>query len=80
MVRTSLTSDHHKQRIEQLYKVLEQKEINTYFVFNSHNIFYLTGFSFIPTELQRALRNFGWVLEMGDERVFMVLPEQIQIK
>jgi len=55
MARTSLTSDHHKQRIEQLNKVLEQKEIKTYFVFNSHNIFYLTGFSFIPTERPLAL-------------------------
>ncbi|MHA2047458.1 MAG: M24 family metallopeptidase [Candidatus Thorarchaeota archaeon] len=50
MGRTYLTPDHHKKRIEKLKHHLDQKDIDTFLVFNSKNIFYLTGLSFIPTE------------------------------
>ncbi len=50
MTRTYLTSDHHKKRIEKLNLQLDEKELDTFLIFNSKNIFYLTGLSFIPTE------------------------------
>jgi Xaa-Pro aminopeptidase len=48
--RTYLTPDHHKKRVEQLHDKLNQQDVSTFLVFNSKNIFYLTGLSFIPTE------------------------------
>ncbi len=48
--RKYLTSDHHRKRIERLTHQLDEKDIETYLVFNSKNVFYLTGLSFIPTE------------------------------
>ncbi|MHA1577979.1 MAG: M24 family metallopeptidase [Candidatus Thorarchaeota archaeon] len=50
MSRTFLTPDHHKLRIEKLKKRLDELDLSTFLVFNSKNIFYLTGLSFIPTE------------------------------
>ncbi|MBD3405697.1 MAG: M24 family metallopeptidase [Candidatus Lokiarchaeota archaeon] len=50
MSRTRLTPDHHKERIERLQTKLSKDDIDTFLVFNSKNIFYLTGLSIIPTE------------------------------
>lgn len=50
MARSYLTPEHHKKRIDKLKAHLDQDDIDTYLVFNSKNIFYLTGLSFIPTE------------------------------
>lgn len=50
MARTYLSPDHHKKRIEKLTKKLDEMGLETLLVFKSKNIFYLTGFSFIPTE------------------------------
>ncbi|MBN2228698.1 MAG: aminopeptidase P family protein [Candidatus Thorarchaeota archaeon] len=50
MPRTYLTPDHHKKRINRLKEKIDQEGIHTFLLFNSKNIFYLTGFSFIPTE------------------------------
>ena len=47
---TYLTPDHHKTRIEKLKEKLDEFNLSTFLVFNSKNIFYLTGLSFIPTE------------------------------
>ncbi|MHA1637161.1 MAG: M24 family metallopeptidase, partial [Candidatus Thorarchaeota archaeon] len=41
---------HHKKRIENLKEKLDELGIDTFLVSNSKNVFYLTGFSFIPTE------------------------------
>ncbi len=45
-----LTPEHHKKRIDKLQKQLYDQDIETFLLFNSKNIFYLTGFSFIPSE------------------------------
>ena len=50
MGRTYLTPEHHKKRIERIEEQLNDDDIETFLVFNSKNIFYLTGLSFIPTE------------------------------
>ncbi len=50
MARNQLTPHHHQKRIEKLQVMLEQLNISTYLVIKPKNIFYLTGFSFIPTE------------------------------
>ena len=50
MGRTFLTPEHHKKRIERVQDQLNEDGIETLLVFNSKNIFYLTGLSFIPTE------------------------------
>ncbi|MHA1959875.1 MAG: M24 family metallopeptidase [Candidatus Thorarchaeota archaeon] len=50
MTLTRLTPAHHKKRIEKLHAKLDEQEKETLLVFNSKNIFYLTGLSFIPTE------------------------------
>ncbi|TFG96388.1 aminopeptidase P family protein [Candidatus Thorarchaeota archaeon] len=50
MGRTYLSSEHHKKRIERVQDELDAEGFDTFLVFNSKNIFYLTGLSFIPTE------------------------------
>ncbi len=50
MGRTLLTPEHHKKRIEKLQSRLYEQDTETFLLFNSKNIFYLTGLSFIPTE------------------------------
>jgi Xaa-Pro dipeptidase len=50
MGRTDLTPEHHKKRISKLNERLQNIGIDTLLVFNSKNIFYLTGLAFIPTE------------------------------
>ena len=50
MTRTHLTPQHHEKRIEKLTSKLDEMNLETFLVFKSTNIFYLTGFSFIPTE------------------------------
>ncbi|MGY5859707.1 MAG: Xaa-Pro peptidase family protein [Candidatus Thorarchaeota archaeon] len=50
MGRTFLTPEHHKKRIERIVEQLNEDDLDTFLVFNSKNIFYLTGLSFIPTE------------------------------
>ena len=50
MARTFLTPEHHKKRVAKLKTKLDELDIETLLVFNSKNIFYLTGLSFIPTE------------------------------
>ena len=66
MGRTYLTPEHHKKRIEKLYGQLEENEIETFLVFNSKNIFYLTGLSFIPTERPMIL-----IIHQGDVNFFV---------
>jgi len=50
MTRTYLTPDHHKKRVERVTEFLQKDGLETFLIFNSKNIFYLTGLSFIPTE------------------------------
>lgn len=50
MGRTFLTPEHHKKRVERVSEKLTEDDLETFLVFNSKNIFYLTGLSFIPTE------------------------------
>ena len=66
MTRTYLTPEHHKNRIEKLHQQLIEKDIETFLVFNSKNIFYLTGLSFIPTERPMIL-----ILHQGDVNFFV---------
>ncbi|MFW9769266.1 MAG: aminopeptidase P family N-terminal domain-containing protein, partial [Candidatus Thorarchaeota archaeon] len=66
MVRTRLTPDHHKRRIEKLKGLLDEDGIETFLVVNSKNIFYLTGLSFIPTERPIIL-----ILHQGEVSFFV---------
>ena len=66
MVRTHLTPDHHKKRVEKVWRSLEEKDLETFLIFNSKNIFYLTGFSFIPTE-----RPMLMILHKGEVNFFV---------
>ncbi|MFW9850116.1 MAG: M24 family metallopeptidase [Candidatus Thorarchaeota archaeon] len=66
MNRTFLTPEHHEKRIERLSSQLEEKEIDTYLILNSKNIFYLTGFNFIPTERPIIL-----ILHKGETNFFV---------
>ncbi|MHA2116989.1 MAG: M24 family metallopeptidase [Candidatus Thorarchaeota archaeon] len=66
MGRTHLTPDHHKKRIEKLKDKLAEDDIDTFLVFNSKNIFYLTGLSFIPTE-----RPIIMILHKGEVNFFV---------
>jgi Xaa-Pro aminopeptidase len=66
MGRTHLTSDHHKKRIEKLSTELEEQDIESFLIFNSKNVFYLTGLAFIPTERPIIL-----ILHKGDVNFFV---------
>ncbi|MHA1908686.1 MAG: M24 family metallopeptidase [Candidatus Thorarchaeota archaeon] len=66
MPRTYLTPDHHKKRIDRLKVQLDEKDIDTFLVLNSKNIFYLTGLNFIPTERPIIL-----VLHQGETNFFV---------
>jgi Xaa-Pro dipeptidase len=66
MGRTYLTSEHHKKRIEKLSTNLAEQDIESFLIFNSKNIFYLTGLSFIPTERPIIL-----LLHKGDVHFFV---------
>jgi len=66
MGRTYLTSNHHKKRVEKLAKKLAEENVESFLIFNSKNIFYLTGFSFIPTERPIIL-----ILHKGDVSFFV---------
>ena len=67
MRRTYLTPDHHKGRIDKLREKLDEIDIETFLVLNSKNIFYLTGFSFIPTE--RPI-----ILILHEDEVYFFVP------
>ncbi|MHA1927596.1 MAG: M24 family metallopeptidase [Candidatus Thorarchaeota archaeon] len=66
MGRTYLTPEHHKKRIERIGEQLSDEKIETFLVFNSKNIFYLTGLSFIPTERPIIL-----ILHKGEVNFFV---------
>ncbi len=66
MPRTSLTPQHHKARIDRLNAQLNEKNLETFLVFNPRNIFYLTGFSFIATERPIVL-----ILHRGEANFFV---------
>ncbi|MFX1482431.1 MAG: M24 family metallopeptidase [Promethearchaeota archaeon] len=66
MGRTYLTPDHHKKRIEKLSEQLDKQGIDTFLLFNSTNIFYMTGFSYIPTERPIVL-----ILHKGEVSFFV---------
>ncbi len=66
MRRTFLTPNHHKKRIEKLKAKLDEQEIDTFLAFNSKNVFYLTGLSYIPTERPMAL-----ILHNGESYFFV---------
>lgn len=68
MTLTYLSASDHKKRIENLQQHLNKSQIDTYIVFNSNNIFYLTGYAFIPTE--RPL-----VLIINNSEVNFFVPE-----
>ncbi|MFO7837729.1 MAG: Xaa-Pro peptidase family protein [Candidatus Thorarchaeota archaeon] len=55
LTRTRIKPDEHRDRISTLQSNLEEKDIRTFVVLNAKNIFYLSGFSFIPTERPIAL-------------------------
>ncbi|MBS3794471.1 MAG: aminopeptidase P family protein [Candidatus Thorarchaeota archaeon] len=55
MTRTRITPDEHQERITSLQSKLEEKDLRTFVVLNAKNIFYLSSFSFIPTERPIAL-------------------------
>ncbi len=66
MGRTYLTPEHHTKRIERIEEQLNDDELETLLVFNSKNIFYLTGLSFIPTERPIIL-----ILHRGEVNFFV---------
>lgn len=66
MGRTYLTPEHHTKRIERIEEQLNDDELETLLVFNSKNIFYLTGLSFIPTERPIIL-----ILHKGEVNFFV---------
>lgn len=66
MGRTHLTPDHHKKRVEKLCIQLEKQDIESFLIFNSTNIFYITGLAFIPTERPIIL-----ILHKGDVNFFV---------
>jgi len=66
MGHTYLTPDHHKKRVEKLTTKLEEQDIESFLIFNSKNIFYLTGLSFIPTERPIIL-----ILHKGEVNFFV---------
>lgn len=66
MGRTYLTPEHHKKRIERIEEQLNEDGFETFLVFNSKNIFYLTGLSFIPTE-----RPIIFILHRGEVYFFV---------
>ncbi len=66
MGRTYLTTNHHKKRVEKLASKLAEEDVESFLIFNSKNIFYLTGFSFIPTERPIIL-----ILHKGDVSFFV---------
>jgi Xaa-Pro dipeptidase len=66
MGRTHLTPDHHKKRVEKLSIQLEEQDIESFLIFHSTNIFYLTGLAFIPTERPIIL-----ILHKGDANFFV---------
>ncbi|MHA1614554.1 MAG: M24 family metallopeptidase [Candidatus Thorarchaeota archaeon] len=66
MGRTYLTPEHHKKRIERIEEQLNDDDFETFLVFNSKNIFYLTGLSFIPTERPIIL-----ILHKGEVNFFV---------
>lgn len=55
LTRTRIRPDEHRNRIDSLKSKLDEKDIRTFVVLSSKNIFYLSGFSFIPTERPIAL-------------------------
>ncbi|MHA2022096.1 MAG: aminopeptidase P family N-terminal domain-containing protein [Candidatus Thorarchaeota archaeon] len=63
---TFLTPKHHKKRIERIVEQLNEDDLETFLVFNSKNIFYLTGLSFIPTERPIIL-----ILHKGEVNFFV---------
>ncbi|MFX1561584.1 MAG: M24 family metallopeptidase [Promethearchaeota archaeon] len=66
MKRTYLTPEHHKKRVEKLTATLEEQDIESFLIFSSKNIFYLTGLAFIPTERPIIL-----ILHKGDVNFFV---------
>ena len=70
MSRKHLTPEHHKARVEKLCTKLKEQDVESFFVFNSKNIFYLTGLSFIPTERPIIL-----ILHKGDVNFFVPFLE-----
>ena len=66
MVRTFLTPEHHKKRIDRVQEQLNEDDFESFLVFNSKNIFYLTGLSFIPTERPIIL-----ILHKGEVNFFV---------
>ncbi|MCK5388981.1 MAG: aminopeptidase P family protein [Candidatus Thorarchaeota archaeon] len=66
MGRTYLTPEHHKKRIGRIEEQLSDDKLETFLVFNSKNIFYLTGLSFIPTERPIIL-----ILHKGEVNFFV---------
>ncbi len=66
MRRTYLTPNQHKMRVEKLCANLQEQDIETILVFNSKNVFYLTGLSFIPTERPIIL-----IIHKGDVNFFV---------
>jgi len=66
MGRTHLSAEHHKKRIAKLKTQLDEEEIDTFLVFNSKNVFYLTGLSYIPTE-----RPIAYILHKGESYFFV---------
>ena len=65
MSLTYLSPEDHQKRISILTSNLEFRNIDTILVFNSRNIFYLTGYSFIPTERPLIL-----IIHKGDVYFF----------
>ena len=66
MTVSYLKPEHHKSRLEKLKRSLDEKGIETFLILNSKNIFYLTGFSFIPTERPIIL-----ILHKGEVNFFV---------
>ncbi|TFG32727.1 aminopeptidase P family protein [Candidatus Thorarchaeota archaeon] len=66
MARTYLTPEIHRKRIERVQNLLNDDGLETFLVFNSKNIFYLTGLSFIPTERPIIL-----ILHKGEVNFFV---------
>ncbi len=55
MVKLTISESEHKKRIEQVIKTLARRKLDALYLTSGVSFFYLTGYSYIPTERPAAL-------------------------
>ena len=55
MVRLSISQQEYEERIENVRRILVKKKLDALYLTNGTSFFYLTGYSYIPTERPAAL-------------------------